>query len=99
MLLNSNDFYSASGCRDLLFNVMEHRFTIQEIAAFLKEHGLVFHGFELDASVVEKFQQRHPGSEALINLDYWNAFEADNSTVFRGMYVFTVSKAGTPLAH
>jgi SAM-dependent methyltransferase len=99
MVLNSNDFYSASGCRDLLFNVMEHRFTIQEIAAFLKEHGLVFHGFELDASVVEKFQQRHPGSEALINLDYWNAFEADNSTVFRGMYVFTVSKAGTPLAH
>src|SRR5215469_17110654 len=49
-------FSSASGCRDLLFNVMEHRFTIQEIASFLKEHGLVFHGFELDGAAIEKFQ-------------------------------------------
>lgn len=99
MVLNSNDFYSASGCRDLLFNVMEHRFTIQEIASFLKEHGLVFHGFELDATVVERFQQRYPESEALINLDYWGAFEVDSSDIFRGMYVFTVSKAGTSLAN
>jgi hypothetical protein len=83
----------------LLFNVMEHRFSIQEIASFLKEHGLVFHGFELDAAVVERFQQRYPESEALINLGYWNAFEADNSDIFRGMYVFTVAKAGTPLAN
>jgi SAM-dependent methyltransferase len=97
MVLNSNDFYSASGCRDLLFNVMEHRFTIPEIASFLKEHGLVFHGFELDASIMEKFQRRHPESEALIDLDYWNAFEADNPDTFRGMYVFTVSKTGRSL--
>ena len=95
MVLNSNDFYSASGCRDLLFNVMEHRFTIQEIASFLKEQRLVFHGFELDGAVIEKFQRRYPGSEALINLEYWNAFEADNPKTFRGMYVFTLSKAGS----
>jgi hypothetical protein len=78
---------------------MERRFTIQEIASFLKEHGLEFHGFELDAAIVERFQRRYPGSEALINLDYWNAFEGDNSDVFRGMYVFTVSKTGTPLVN
>jgi SAM-dependent methyltransferase len=96
MVLNSGDFYSASGCRDLLFNVMEHRFTIPEIASFLKEHDLVFHGFELDGAVIEKFQRRYPDSEALINLEYWNAFEADNPKTFRGMYVFTVSKAGRP---
>jgi SAM-dependent methyltransferase len=95
MVLNSNDFYSASGCRDLLFNVMEHRFTIQKIASFLKEHGLVFHGFEIDGAVIKEFQRRYPGSEALINLEYWNAFEADNPKTFRGMYVFTVSKVGS----
>jgi hypothetical protein len=78
---------------------MEHRFTIPEIGSFLKEHGLVFHGFELDTSVIEKFQQRYSGSEALINLEYWNAFEADNPKTFRGMYVFTVSKAGRPLVN
>jgi 2-polyprenyl-3-methyl-5-hydroxy-6-metoxy-1,4-benzoquinol methylase len=97
MVLNSGDFYSASGCRDLLFNVMEHRFTIPEIASFLKEHGLVFHGFELDATIIEKFQQRYPGSESLCNLEYWDAFEADNPKTFRGMYVFTISKPGLPL--
>jgi SAM-dependent methyltransferase len=96
MVLNSGDFYTASGCRDLLFNVMEHRFTIPEIASFLKEQELVFHGFELDGAVIEQFQRRYPGAEALINLDYWNAFEADNPKTFRGMYVFTVSKAGRP---
>jgi 2-polyprenyl-3-methyl-5-hydroxy-6-metoxy-1,4-benzoquinol methylase len=99
MVLNSGDFYSASGCRDLLFNVMEHRFTIPEIASFLKEQGLIFHGFELDGAVIEKFQRCYPGSEALINLEYWNAFEADNPKTFRGMYAFTVSKAARPLVH
>jgi 2-polyprenyl-3-methyl-5-hydroxy-6-metoxy-1,4-benzoquinol methylase len=97
MVLNSGDFYSASGCRDLLFNVMEHRFTIPQIDSLLKEHGLIFHGFELDGTVVEKFQQRYPNPQALINLEYWNAFEADNPRTFRGMYMFTVSKAGRPL--
>jgi 2-polyprenyl-3-methyl-5-hydroxy-6-metoxy-1,4-benzoquinol methylase len=92
MVLNSGDFYSASGCRDLLFNVMEHRFTIPQIVSFLKEHGLIFQGFELDSAVLEKFQQRYTGLEALTNLEYWDAFEADNPSTFRGMYVFTVSK-------
>jgi len=95
MVLNSNDFYSASGCRDLLFNVMEHRFTIPQIGSFLNEHELVFHGFELDDVVVEKFQRRYPNSAAVVNLEYWAAFEANYPKTFRGMYVFTVSKAGS----
>ena len=33
VLSASADFYSMSGCRDLLFNVMEHRFTIPQIKA------------------------------------------------------------------
>jgi ubiquinone/menaquinone biosynthesis C-methylase UbiE/tetratricopeptide (TPR) repeat protein len=34
------DFSSISGCRDLLFNVMEHRFTIPRIKAFLEGNNL-----------------------------------------------------------
>ena len=34
-----------SGCRDMFFNVMEHRLTLPEIAAFLKEQNLSFLGF------------------------------------------------------
>ena len=36
------DFSSTSGCRDLLFNVMEHQFTIPQIEAFLDENRLTF---------------------------------------------------------
>jgi 2-polyprenyl-3-methyl-5-hydroxy-6-metoxy-1,4-benzoquinol methylase len=93
MVLNNGDFYCTSGCRDLLFNVMEHRFTIPEIAGFLEEEGLSFLGFELDTAVILKFQQQYPRADALTNLEYWMAFEASNPGTFRGMYVFTVSKS------
>jgi SAM-dependent methyltransferase len=86
------DFYSMSGCHDLLFNVMEHRFTIPEIAAFLNEQGLAFHGFELEPAVIERFQRQYPNAEALTNLEYWRDFETANPDTFWHMYVFTVSQ-------
>jgi ubiquinone/menaquinone biosynthesis C-methylase UbiE len=88
----SADFYSASGCRDLLFNVMEHRFTIPRIATFLAEQELSFLGFEPEPGTMEAFQKRFPGDAARTNLDDWHAFETDNPQTFRYMYVFTVRK-------
>ena len=96
MLFTTVDFFSMSGCRDLLFNVMEHRFTIPDIAAFIDEHGLTFLGFKLESEVIEKFQRQYPGGEALNNLACWNAFEAANPDTFRQMYVFSVRKDGPP---
>jgi SAM-dependent methyltransferase len=86
------DFYSMSGCRDLLFNVMEHRFTIPRIKAFLDEQRLSFLGFELEPPAFEKFQTQFPGDAALTDLDSWHAFEAGNPQTFRSMYVFTARK-------
>src|SRR5581483_5293785 len=34
-LTNVSDFFSMSGCRDMIFNAMEHRFTLPRIKAFL----------------------------------------------------------------
>ena len=93
LLATADDFYSMSGCRDLFFNVMEHTFTIPDIAALLAEHGLAFLGFELDADVVDKFQRQYPS--ALADLDCWNAFEASNPQTFRNMYVFSARRNGT----
>ena len=56
LLATADDFYSMSGCRDLFFNVMEHTFTIPDIAALLAEHGLAFLGFELDADDIRILQ-------------------------------------------
>ncbi len=61
-LVSSPDFYSTSGCRDLLFHVREHKFTIPEIAAFLSENNLAFLGFRLGAEVFDQFRIRFPGS-------------------------------------
>jgi 2-polyprenyl-3-methyl-5-hydroxy-6-metoxy-1,4-benzoquinol methylase len=92
-ILTTVDFYTMSGCRDMLFNVMEHRFTIPELAAFLNEQGLLFLGFELDPKTIEKFQQQYPGADGLLNLDYWHIFEGANPQTFRNMYQFSIRKA------
>ena len=94
MVVGAKDFYSMSGCRDLLFNVMEHRFTLPEIAAFLNDNDLSFLAFEPfeDPTVVEKFHEQFPGAADEANLDQWHRFETDHPDTFWGMYVFTVGK-------
>jgi SAM-dependent methyltransferase/tetratricopeptide (TPR) repeat protein len=94
MLINGKDFYSMSGCRDMLFNVMEHRFTIPKIAAFLNENDLSFLAFEPfdDPTVIEKFHKQFPGTADEANLDQWHRFEVDHPETFWGMYIFMVGK-------
>ena len=94
MLTGMRDFYSMSGCRDLLFNVMEHRFTIPQIAAFLDELDLTFEGFEPfdDPTVLEKFHQQFAGAADETDLDQWHRFEEAHPDTFWGMYIFTTRK-------
>jgi SAM-dependent methyltransferase len=93
-LVQTVDFYSMSGCRDMFFNVMEHRLTIPEIKSFLDDEGLYFLGFELDPKIVEKFQLQNPGIAALTDLDAWATFEAANPQTFLNMYLFSICKKG-----
>jgi len=76
-----------------LFNVVEHQFTIPRIAAFLKEEGLSFLGFELNEMIREQFQRQYPGPDDLTNLDLWDTFEADNPETFIEMYRFSVCRS------
>jgi SAM-dependent methyltransferase len=89
-LIALRDFYSMSGCRDLLFNVLEHRYTLPQIKAFLAEHRLLFLGFELPQATLAAFRQRYPEPAALTDLDHWQEFEAANPETFLGMYIFRV---------
>jgi 2-polyprenyl-3-methyl-5-hydroxy-6-metoxy-1,4-benzoquinol methylase/Flp pilus assembly protein TadD len=87
------DFSSTSGCRDLLFNVMEHQFTIPQIEEFLDENRLTFLGFEqLPPDVVRQFQQRFPDADAMRDLGSWHVFEQMNPLTFGNMYFFWVQK-------
>jgi 2-polyprenyl-3-methyl-5-hydroxy-6-metoxy-1,4-benzoquinol methylase/Flp pilus assembly protein TadD len=87
------DFSSTSGCRDLLFNVMEHQFTIPQIGEFLDENHLTFLGFEqLPPDVLRQFRQQFPDVGALRDLGSWHAFEQANPLTFGNMYFFWVQK-------
>jgi len=91
-----SDFASTSGCRDLLFNVMEHQFTIPEIKTFLDANRLTFLGFgQLRPDVRERFRQRFPDPAARRDLDAWHAFEQTNPYTFGNMYFFWVQKRET----
>jgi 2-polyprenyl-3-methyl-5-hydroxy-6-metoxy-1,4-benzoquinol methylase len=91
-VIETADFYSMSGCRDMLFNVMEHNFDIARIRRFLDDHAVSFEGFELEPQIRENFTAQFPGADALIDLDKWQAFELANPRTFRAMYVFTARK-------
>jgi 2-polyprenyl-3-methyl-5-hydroxy-6-metoxy-1,4-benzoquinol methylase/tetratricopeptide (TPR) repeat protein len=97
-LVQTIDFYSTSGCRDMFFNVMEHRLTIAAIKSFLDEQGLAFLGFELDAKIVEQFRQQNTAADALTDLDAWAAFEAENPQTFLKMYLFSMCRMGACMA-
>jgi 2-polyprenyl-3-methyl-5-hydroxy-6-metoxy-1,4-benzoquinol methylase/Flp pilus assembly protein TadD len=87
------DFSSTSGCRDLLFNVMEHQFTIPQIEEFLNENRLTFLGFEqLPPGALRQFQQQFSDAGAMRDLGSWHAFEQMHPLTFGNMYFFWVQK-------
>jgi hypothetical protein len=86
------DFFSISGCRDLLFHAQEHRFTIPQIARFLAETGLAFVGFDLNSYSSQKYLTRFPHDKTMTDLGCWDRFERDNPNTFFGMYHFWVQK-------
>lgn len=86
------DFYTLSECRDLLFHVQEHRFTIPRIKAFLAANGLEFISFEVSQPARNRYAAQFPEDVAMTDLDRWHAFEEDNPHIFIGMYSFWVQK-------
>ena len=89
-LCKTQDFYSMSECRDLLFHVQEHCLTLQQIESFLLESGLHFLGFELDPRVLHAYRTRFTDDPAATNLRNWARFETESPDTFIAMYQFWV---------
>jgi SAM-dependent methyltransferase len=87
-----NDFFAISECRDLLFHVHEQQTALREIKAFLAANSVEFSGFMLDAPTFQRFVTRFPGSAALTDLDRWEEFELQEPGTFAAMYQFWVQK-------
>jgi SAM-dependent methyltransferase len=85
-IVRNEDFYSASGCRDLLFHVHEHNFTLAQVEAMLARLGLRFLSFEFPDSGETQIRFRSKfRQETLAN---WNAFEQEFPDTFGRMYQF-----------
>jgi SAM-dependent methyltransferase len=83
------DFYYLSGCRDMLFHVQEHRFTVPGIAAALDELGLTFLAFETDGAVRHLYRTLFGAGTSL---PYWEKLEQLYPETFLGMYQFWCQK-------
>ena len=92
MTASSDDFFGISTCRDLLFHGQETLTDLGEIGAFLKDNGLALLGFEIGSDVLYAYRRRFPGDPAALDLNHWQAFEADHPDTFAGMYNFWVRK-------
>jgi SAM-dependent methyltransferase/tetratricopeptide (TPR) repeat protein len=89
----NGDFFTLSTCRDLLFHVQEHRFTLEAIAAFLAEAGLTFVGMDATAEHRKRCAARFPADPSLTDLANWDRYERENPMTFINMYQFWVQKA------
>lgn len=83
----ASDFWTLSDCRDLLFHVNEHRFTLPQIGNMLKVAGLEFLGVQfghVPDRIRYRAEVRRPG--ALRDLRRLHDYEIDHPDVFGDTY-------------
>ncbi|MEP7274711.1 MAG: tetratricopeptide repeat protein [Betaproteobacteria bacterium] len=91
-LAQRRDFHATSECRDLLFHVQEHRFTLPGIGAMLDRCGLRLIGFLLEPEVLRAYRGCNPQDTAATDLRAWAEFESAFPDTFAGMYRFWVRR-------
>jgi SAM-dependent methyltransferase len=92
----SPDFFALSDCRDLVFHVEEHLFSLPRIATFLAANGLQLLGFEADPAALGRYRARFPHDTAATDLTNWHALEQEHPAMFGGMYQFWVQRGDRP---
>ena len=87
------DFYTMSACRDLLFHVQEHRFTLPRLERIFQDLGLRFLGFEFkDPTPKRTYKSLFPEDITMTDLRLWDELEAKHPSTFAGMYQFWCQK-------
>ena len=88
-IVNSQDFFSRSGCMDLFFNPQEKAFSIRGIHSLIRTLNCEFAGFEngeqRKSPAFRKFNE-HSNIDSFFNA--WELFENLNQNFFSEMYLF-----------
>lgn len=91
--LRLNDFFAASECRDLLFHVQEHQFTIPQLQEAIDELGLEFLGFiSQDHRIFDLYRAVHGSTQDVHVLSNWQKVEEAEPATFLAMYNFYLYK-------
>ena len=93
-VLQTTDFYNLNMCRDLLFHVQEHRFTLPLLGEVIEGLGLRFLGFDASPLTYTRYRVRFPDDPTMTRLGNWDVFERENPTTFGTMYQFWVASQG-----
>jgi len=89
----TQDFYSTSMIRDLLFHVQEYRYTIPKLIQTFKDFKLEFLGFSIANDFIKfQYSKIFPNDKKMTNLENWHEFEVKYPGTFLGMYQFYVRK-------
>lgn len=92
-LTTFGDFYDLDSCRDLIFHVQEHRYTIPQLRKLLDGHSLRFIGFYFPRKATARhFVEMFPDPSSATDLDCWQKFEEANPSAFSSMYQFWCQK-------
>ena len=83
------DFYSTRMCRDLLFHIEEHQYTLPEIGEMLQACGLEFLGLsDLPAESLGRYAGMFPDDVHRTNIAYWDRYEEQFPRTFSRMFLF-----------
>ncbi|MFD1191031.1 MAG: tetratricopeptide repeat protein [Pseudomonadota bacterium] len=83
----ASDFWTLSDCRDLLFHVHEHRFTLPQIGELLSAAGLEFLGVRFGHAADEaRYLTENPRRGALRDLEALHRHELQHPEVFGDTY-------------
>lgn len=91
-LVSQYDFYSLSNCRDLIFHVCEHCFTLLELKKIIEDFSLNFIGLEVNPSTRHLYQTLFPEDSTLNQLEKWHQLEEAHPLTFISMYNFWCQK-------
>ncbi|HWA72030.1 MAG TPA: methyltransferase domain-containing protein [Polyangiaceae bacterium] len=85
-LSESADFYSLSGCRDLVFHVSERSFTLPELSELTHWLGLSVLRVETRNPLQEAlYRQRFPDDPSAVCLANWHLLEQEHPGLFSAM--------------
>ncbi|MDZ4053963.1 MAG: hypothetical protein U1E24_11985, partial [Phenylobacterium sp.] len=83
----ASDFWTLSDCRDLLFHVNEHRFTLPQIGEMLSAAGLEFLGVQFGhAADRTRYVAQNTRSGALRDLARLHRHELEHPEIFGDTY-------------